>query len=561
MLADARPPGGSEVSRDESLDLFTHVPGGASAGAADGIVGREAELRRLSRLTRPARATLVVVYGRRRVGKTHLLRHAWRGRDSFYHLTAETTPAAARRALVADLARWTGRGSGPVESGDWSSIFRWLGQVASERPLGRRPLIVILDEFQRLAGGDGEGITAALAAAWERELRSRPILLVLCGSDVAAMQRLVSRRSPFHERVDDVLRIDPLDYFDAATLVPWRGLRERALAYGIVGGTPRFLDAVGRVRAGAAADGPRSEAAGEHNAASDDESPAAPSAVVELSRAIRGAVLSPRGPVHIQLDDLLRRQPGIRDPRDYNAVLAALAQGRTETDEIAAAAGRAGRPHVVRRALETLDELGLVQRERDFAAGRRAAWKNRIGDGAVRFWYAFVHPNRSALERGRAAHVWASRVEPRLDGYMGEAFEAMAEQAYRRYHHRWSLPAAAEWSRWRGRVRDSAGPDRPIDIGVVARLEDGRLLTGRAFWRSQPVGVDEHRRLAADLAALADTGPDWAAEALDDGSGGHIYFSAAGFTDELRAAADGAARLHLVDLEGMYPADSTARTP
>jgi uncharacterized protein len=262
------------------------------------------------------------------------------------------------------------------------------------------------------------------------------------------------------------------------------------------------------------------------------------------------ALLSPRGSVHLQLENLIEQEAGIREPGQYRAVLAAIARGKTELNEIVQAAGLADRDYVVRRALGVLQDLRIVVRERNFGAGRTAPWRYRISDNAVRCWYRFVHPNRSALEVEGGARIWAKRVKPCLDDFMGwRTFEEMTRQAFERRHLEWGLPGIARWGRWEGMDRNR----RQIEIDVVAELDDRKLLTGEVKWSSKPVDLALHDGLLAKLHDLTASGQAWARQALDPKtSHGHLYVSAAGFTDTFRARPGADPRIRLIDLETLY---------
>jgi hypothetical protein len=477
------------------------------------FVDRERELAELRALADRGGPALALVYGRRRVGKTYLLDRAWAGRRVFYYLAANSTAAINRRELVDGLSAAFGLDLVPEDYPTWRSVFRQLVALAD-----REPLVVVLDEFQYLMGQADDDVVSQLVAVWDREVGDRNLTLVLCGSEVGTMERLRAGDSPLYGRINWSARILPFDYRVAARMLPGRGAREWAYAYGVFGGTPRFLAAV---REG------------------DD-----------LEARIREVVLSPRGEVHLQLATVIQQEQGIREPGDYQAVLRAVAEGRTETNAIATATGLQDRPYVVRRALEVLESLQLVRRERNFRAGGRAPWRTRIADPAIQFWYRFVQPNRSRLERGEVDGVWVAAVRPYLDQHMGwSVFEGMAADAFRRYHETWGWTGAREWARWEGQDRTRRG----IELDIVAELDDGRILTGEVKWSSTPVDVDVHFDLKRDLRDLAHSGQGWAKDALDpERSAGHVYFSAAGFTDHFRERAEREGNVRLIDLERMY---------
>lgn len=480
-------------------------------GEAGRLVDRERELASLRALADRRGPTLALLYGRRRVGKTYLLDRAWPRRRVFYFLAAASTSDLNRRDLLRDLAGWSGRELSPEDYPTWRTTFRLLADLASDEPL-----IVVLDEFQYLLGGPDD-VASQLVAVWDREVRRRRLTLVLSGSEIGTLEGLLGGGQPLHGRFEWIHRLAPFDYLDARRMVPERGDREAAQFYGAFGGMPSYLAAVRR---------------GE-----------------TVGQAVTRALLAPQGVVRLQLEGLIEQERGIREPALYRSVLAAIAGGASGRNEIAMQAGLAERPHAARPVLERLEGLGVIGRERNFGAASNAPFQYRIADHAVRFWYRFVHPHRSQLQVGDPRQVWRLQVAPALDTYMGRVFERICEEGFGRRHAVWGYAPPAEWARWEGQDRNR----RSIEIDVVARLADGRVLTGEVKWSSRPADVSLHHGLLRDLEDLAASGQPWAHESLRAaGSAGHIYFCAGGFTPGLWRAAREHGGIRLVDLGGLY---------
>lgn len=475
------------------------------------FVDREQELDELQRLADRPKPTLILLYGRRRVGKTYLLEQAWHGRRCFYFLAADSTAEMNRAELLRELEAWSALRFDPSDYPTWRTIFRLFLQLAREDPL-----IVVLDEFQYLMGQQDD-IVAQLVAVWDREAGDMRLTLALCGSEVGTLEGLQHGGQPLYGRPNWSARLRSFDYRDTVRMVPDRPPREACLLFGAFGGTPRYL-------------------------ATLEPHEDVPAAVIRH-------ILSPRGSVHLQLQYIIEQEKGIRQPAEYRAVLAAVADGRTQINAIAQQAGFQDRPHVARRALAVLEDLELVWKERNYDAPAKAPHRYHIADNAVRFWYRFVHPNRSRLETGDPAEVWQERVEPFVNDYMGGIFEAVARQAFGRYHQLWGLPGAVQWSRWEGRDRNR----RSIEIDIVARLDDGRVLTGEVKWSTRPVGYELHLELLRDLDDLSRSGHQWAREALsEEASAGHLYLSAAGFNEEFQEKVAHHATIRLLTLEHLY---------
>jgi AAA+ ATPase superfamily predicted ATPase len=134
------------------------------------FVNREEELAALRALADRGSPALALVNGRRRVGKTYLLDHAWSGRRLFYFLAANSTAEMNRAELLRELAGWSGKTIDPLDYPTWRTVFRLFVDLADEGPL-----IVVLDEFQYLLN-QVDDIASQLVAVWDREVRGRPLL-------------------------------------------------------------------------------------------------------------------------------------------------------------------------------------------------------------------------------------------------------------------------------------------------------------------------------------------------------------------------------------------------
>src|SRR5712692_4234730 len=476
------------------------------------LVDREAELSELRKIAQRSTPQLVLLYGRRRIGKTFLLDHVWSREEAFYFLAADSTGPLNRQDLIRELSAWSGRELRIEDFPTWRTVFRLLVDLARERPL-----VTILDEFQYLLG-DEDDPASQLNAVWDRELGSTRITIVLCGSAVSTMEALTAANAPLYGRITWAAQLLALDYLDSAAMVstPKRGLRELATLYGIFGGVPRYLAAI---------EGKDS-----------------------LKGAVTRTILSPRGEVHLQLLTVIEQERGIRTPTEYRAVLSALAGGNTLLNEIAQGAGMNGRLREVRRILDVLQQLELVQAERNFAAHRTAPYRFRSADNALRFWYRFVERNRSRLVRSSLEEVWDQLVRPYMNDYMGPVFEVMCRQAYQRLRQAWGLPMPiGEIGRWEGLDRER----QSVELDFVARVEGNSMLAGEIKWRTQPMAAAEHYELLDKLSRLAQSGHGWAGDALARPAG-YIYFWAGGFDAHFRELSKRDGRVHLISLEDMF---------
>lgn len=458
--------------------------------ARDPLIDRDREKQALRALLKRPGPSMAVLYGRRRVGKTFLLQHTWPGESVFYFTAIDGTPELNRRALVEAVSRWSGAALDERDYATWRRIFELLLELG-----GNKPTVVILDEYQFLRGDAKESVDSALAAVWEQYVNRRPkgrsFVLVLSGSIVRVMERLDAADNPLYGRLEWKGRLLPFDYLDAAAMARFRSARDRALAYGIYGGTPRYL---------ASLDVRRS-----------------------LAVNVAETVLAPAGSVRGQVETVIAQEHGLRDIAQYSAILSAIGAGATDRNEIAQQTGLANN-FSLRSRLDTLTELGFITGWRNFEAQPAAPMRYRIADPALRFYYGIVTKYRNELEQEKPHQVWRTYVVRELDAYMGLLFEAVAEQAYVRRRAADHLPMIREWGRWEGLDRSR----QQIEIDIVARRTDGGMVSGAVKWNSRPIGVSVHEKHLDMLRRLSESGYGWAREATAPGAI-LLYVAAGGF--------------------------------
>ncbi len=459
------------------------------APAGPAIVDREREQAELRRLLAARTPKLGLLTGRRRVGKTYLLTHAWGDTPYFLFTAARTTGEVNRRQLLLDLAAWSGEEIRLEDYPTWRSVFNLLLEFKAPEPL-----VVVVDEFQHLAD-DPASVTSVgseLNAAWERRREPRPMLLILSGSAVGTMEALAAGGGPLYGRFDWQRRLRPFDYWYAAELAPFPGERDRALAYGIFGGTPKYLAAVDPAES--------------------------------LADNATRLLLAPSGQVRLLVETALDQEDGLRDVSKYRAILRAVAGGCTGRNDIAQRTGLANDAGL-RDKLGRLIDLGYLETLKNFDARANEPVRYGISDPAFRFHQRFVEPAVSMLERYPANEVWRDSVLPHLDAYMGHEFERIAAECYDRRRAALDLSIVERWGRWEGMDRTR----RSLEIDIVAALLGGGVLTGAVKWDHAPIGAHVHREHLDMLKRAADAGRGWAHKALEPGSP-ILYVAAGGFS-------------------------------
>lgn len=477
------------------------------------FVDRILEKQEVSKLLSKRGNNLVVIYGRRRVGKTRLLREAWPHARTFYFLASNSTPDLNRSDLIREIAAFSGTRLVPEDYPTWRTVLRLLFELEPGKPL-----VVVLDEFQYLQGGDDD-VTSQLVALWDLLQPSRPFVLALAGSAVSTMADVDGARSPLYGRVATKIHLKPLDYYWAGRLSGVENLRDRAVVYGVFGGTPTHLELL------------------------DPE--------MSIVENISKQVLSPGGQVRYLVETMIEQEAGLRKTGVYRAILDAIARGKRELAQIGELAGVPVNT-VLRRNIETLEALGYIESYRNYGAKTKDPFRYRLRDPALMYHTSQVSLYRHELETADPLEVWHGHLHDRLDTYMGHVFERIVETGYYRLRAARNMPSIAEWSRWEGVDRNRES----LEIDIVARSSDGRMLTGAIKWNREALTPALHFKHLQDLQRLADSGQKWARDALKPGSI-LLYAAAGGFSSEFFAACQSTGHEPLLwTLEDLYGVDA-----
>jgi len=417
-------------------------------------MNRRAELDALRAHRTTGRAELLVVYGRRRVGKTELLRTAFADHHHLYFVADLGAAVDQRRRLAAQIyARFPSRALAEPNAPSWELIFEHLFDAATERPL-----VVVLDEFPYLCISH-KALPSILQRLWDERGRHSKICLVLCGSHVSFMEREVLWRT-------GQLLLEPLAFSSLREFFPRYGAIDRVRVHAVLGGVPAYL--------------------------------AQFSDAASLERNNETAVLGATAPLREEVRFILTEE--LRDPKQYLSVLEAISFGHTRLNEIAQHTALDRGP--ASKYLAVLQELRLVEREvpvTEPAPHKSRKGIYRISDPFFRFWFRFVNAHRSELADRGAHHVLSTHIVPHLELFVGQAFEHTCREIVR------DLVQA-------GRLRiayDRLGRhwDREMEVDLVAMREGAPVLAGECKWSRKPVGEGLLAQLRQKAARLSGSGP------------------------------------------------------
>ena len=460
------------------------------------FIGRERELSRLGAELDGAKPSLIIAYGRRRIGKSRLLLEAMKGRTGVYFQAARVSSNLNLDAFKAEVAG--ALGPSPILDGiaTWEGTFHYLADYAANSARG---LTVMIDEFPYVTDED-KALPSILQRFWDSNAPARGNLkLVLCGSAIAQMEELLAERNPLYGRKTMALSLKQLPLRDAARFFPRYGAEDRIKAYAVFGGIPYYLQAC------------------------DPDA--------SLRDNLARLLFQETGTFVDEPTVLLQSE--LRDPAMYSSVLAAIAGGCTTTSTIADRL-RVETKHVG-PYLAKLARLDLVLVSRSLDADDKARNLHcAINDPMISFWHEFVRPNLTAIASGHGDDVCAAVVERGFSDYMGKAFEPIC-LAHVGQHIKEELGSPAQEV---GQIWGHAD----FDIDVAGRLLDGATyFYGECKWRLAPIDLG----MVSLLKQRAEKTPY--------GRNKHckqfLLFSRSGFKDDVIEAAKVDASLHLIDLE------------
>jgi uncharacterized protein len=451
---------------------------------------------------------LGVVSGRRRQGKSFLLEALASATGGLYFPALEETEAVSLRAFSAVLTRYGIPVSRPLV--DWGDAVALLLSAARDQPR-----VMVIDEFPFLVKA-----SPSLPSVIQRELgpggsgRNSKARLLLCGSAMSVMGRLLAGQAPLRGRASLELLIRPFAYRDAAEFWGADDPRLAVLLHSVVGGTPAYR------REFAAFD--------------------APTGLADFDAWVTRTVLNPRSPLFREARYLLAEEADIRDPALYHSVLGAIAAGNRTNGGIANYVGR--KSGEITHPLNVLEDCSLISKEPDVF--RRGKWTYQVIEPLINFYEAVMRPDWYRLEAGQSAAVWADQRATFLASVVGPHFESLCRTfAQSAGDEIFGVPVGEVGA---GVVNDAANKTQiEIDVVVFAPAAPGEaqqiVSLGEAKW-GEVMGLRHVERLrrARDLLAAN----------FDTTNCVLTCYSAAGFSDDLRAVAD--PRLSLVTLDDIY---------
>lgn len=444
------------------------------------FINRKEELAALNEKWEEKKSQLFIIYGKRRVGKTELIKQFIKDKPAIYFL--------ADKRNMGDQLKELGRIAGEYFNdsilakrgfGDWLEFFEYLKKNSPGK------FVFVIDEYPYLIESDG-WLSSVFQKGWDQYLKESNIFLILSGSSVAMMEaQTLVYKSPLYGRRTGQLLLKPLSFSQSWEFFPGKEFGEFLKTYAVTGGMPAYLLQF------------------------DPK--------ISCHENIAKKVFARTEYMHNEVEFILKEE--LREPKNYLAILKAIAWGKTKLGDIVNETGLD--KGLVNKYLGTLSQLQLVARQVSVTEpvplkSRKGLYK--IDDNFVRFWFQYIFPYKSELELGQYEEP-LKKLKDNFSVLEAIAYEDVCRQLIWNFKKNFfPFQRVGKW--W--------DKNEEIDIVAINPLSK-EILFGEAKWSNKQVGINIYESLKKKSRLV-----DWN---FGERKEHFALFSKSGFTPDMIALA------------------------
>ncbi|MGN0690725.1 MAG: ATP-binding protein [Oscillospiraceae bacterium] len=409
------------------------------------FIGRQKELKVLNNLYTSDKFEFAVIYGRRRVGKTALINEFIGEKKSIYFMGVESNTKQNLENFSKSIIEYS---SGIVADTSFQS-FQAALEYVFELSKNER-LILVIDEYPYVARSS-KSLASTIQMLIDKYKDTSKMMLILCGSSMSYMEdNVLAYKAPLYGRRTAQMKILPFDFEETCRYFNSFSAEDKALTYGIVGGTPQYLLQI------------------------NDK--------LSVEENIKNTYLNPTSFLFEEPTNLLKQE--VREPAIYTAIITAIATGASRMSEISTKVDED--TNVCTSYIKNLINLGIVQKENPYGEKNSRKSIYYIEDNMFRFWYRFVLENNSLIVRGAADRVY-KRIEPYLSNYMGKVFEDICTQYLWKQLLDGRCPVEfSSLGRWWG---NDPVEKKQTEIDIMGEQDKDTALFGECKWTNEKVDL------------------------------------------------------------------------
>lgn len=410
------------------------------------FIGRENELNALERLYRSDKFEFAVIYGRRRVGKTALINHFIDGKKAIYFMGVESNEKQNLENLSKSIIEFSSGIQAETYFSSYQAALEYVFKLAE-----KKRIILAIDEYPYVARAS-KSLASTLQMLIDKYKDEPKLMLILCGSSMSYMEdQVLAYKSPLYGRRTAQMKITPFSFEECCTYLSDLSDEDKALVYGIAGGTPQYLLQM--------------------------------SDKLSVEENIKNTYLNPTSFLYEEPVSLLKQE--VREPVIYNAIITAIATGASRMSEIATKVGES--TTTCTAYIKNLINLGIIKRETPYGEKTSKKTIYSIEDNMFYFWYRFVLENSSVIARG-AANLVYKRIETQLSDYMGRIFEEICTQYLWKQLLLGNMPIEfISLGRWWG---NDPRKRSQTEIDIMGEQDSNSAIFAECKWKNENVDLD-----------------------------------------------------------------------
>lgn len=410
------------------------------------FLGRGKELHALDKMYKSDKFEFVVIYGRRRVGKTALINQFIGDKKSIYFMGVESNEKQNLENFSKSIIEFSNGIQTETTFASFQAALEYVFKMAENERI-----ILAMDEYPYVARSS-KSLPSTLQLMIDKYKDTSNLMLILCGSSMSYMEdHVLAYKAPLYGRRTAQMKILPFDFEESCRYFCNTSDEDKALMYGIVGGTPQYLLQM--------------------------------SDKLSVEENIKNTYLNPMSFLYEEPVNLLKQE--VREPAIYTAIITAIATGHTRMSEISSKVGE--NTNVCSNYIKNLMNLGIIKRETPYGEKESKKSIYAIEDNMFYFWYRFVLDNNSVIARGATDLVY-KRIEPQLSNYMGRVFEEICTQYLWKLLLEGKTPIEfVSLGRWWG---NDPIQRSQVELDIMGEQDSESALFAECKWRNEKVDLD-----------------------------------------------------------------------
>jgi len=453
------------------------------------FLDREKELQWLKNNYRKKESSFLIIYGRRRVGKTELIKQFIQDIPHIYFLAGTKTERENMlelQIIMGDFLK--DEMFKKIKFSNWEELFKEFTKKT------KKQVIIAIDEFPYLIEGN-KAIPSIFQKIWDEILKDKKIMLILCGSSIGMMEtQVLGYKSPLYGRRTGQWKIEPFKFKNLMLFLKDFSFDDRLKYFSILDGIPQYLNKMDLKKS--------------------------------LNYNLKNKIFKKGEYLYEEAENLLRQE--FREPRNYFSILQAISEGFRKYGEICNRTGL--NKSLVSQYLSNLIELHIVKKEYPVTQkkeSRNAQYK--LSDNYFNFWFEFIYPNKSIIEEDRQDKL-LSGISEKLNRYYSFIFESVCKQLM------WDIyPSILRVGKWW---------NKDIEIDIVGINEETKtIIFGECKWSEEKVDIDVLEKLKQKSKEVK-----WKDKKRYEK---FIIFSKSGFTKNLKELSKKQHNIKILDIQSM----------